>query len=74
VEKTVGAIIIAKVLWLKLVRIIDILKRNILNLTVMVDKILSKTIKVIISDCLVYMPKIIKLFFKPFLLPFIKPY
>ena len=59
---------------LKLVRIIDILKGNILSLTVMVDKILSKTIKVTISNCLVYMPKVARLFFKPLLLPLIEPY
>jgi len=61
---------IAKVLWLKLVRIMDILKGNILSLTVMADKILLKTIKVIISDCFIYIPKVIKLFFKVFLLFF----
>ena len=37
----------------------------------MADKILLKTIKVTISDCLVYMPKVIRLFFKPFPLPLI---
>jgi len=40
----------------------------------MVDKILLKTIKVIISNYFIYMPKVIKLFFKPLLLPFIEPY
>ena len=65
---------IAKVSWLKLVKIIDILKGNVLNPIVMVDKILLKTIKVIINDYLIYMPKVIKLFFKPLLLFFIKPY
>jgi len=64
----------AKASQLKLVRIIDILKGNIPNPTVMADKILLKTIKVTVNDCLVYIPKIIKLFFKPLLLPFIKPY
>jgi len=53
---------------------IDILKGNILSPTVMVDKILLKTIEVTVSDCLIYIPKVIKLFFKPFLLLFIKPY
>ena len=67
-------IIIAKALWLKLVKIINILKKNVLSPTVIVDKILLKTIKVIIGDCFIYIPKVIKLFFKPFLLPFIKPY
>jgi len=65
---------IAKALQLKLVRMMDILKGNILSLTVMADKILLKTIKVIISDCLIYMPKVTKLFFKPFLLLFIELY
>jgi len=65
---------IAKVLWLKLVKIIDILKGTVLSLTVMADKILLKTIKVTISNCLIYMPEVIRLFFKPFLLFFIKPY
>ena len=65
---------IAKVLQLKPVRIIDILKGNILSLTIMVDKILLKTIEVTISGCLIYMPKVIRLFFKPLLLPLIEPY
>jgi len=65
---------IAKVLWLKLVRIIDILKGNVLSLTVMVDKILLKTIEVTVSNCLIYIPKVIKLFFKPLLLPLVEPY
>ena len=67
-------IIIAKALQLKLVRIIDILKGNVLSLIVIADKILLKTIKVTISDCLIYMPKVARLFFKPFLPPFIEPY
>ena len=66
--------IIAKVLQLKPVKIMDILKGNILSLTVMANKILLKTIKVTISNCLIYMPKVAKLFFKPLLPPFIKPY
>ena len=66
--------IIAKALQLKLVRIIDILKGNVLSLTIMADKILLKTIKVTISNCLVYMPKVTRLFFKPLLPPFIEPY
>ena len=64
----------AKVPRLKLVRIIDILKRNVLSLTVMADKILLKTIKVTISNCIIYMPKVIRLFFKPLLIPIIEPY
>jgi hypothetical protein len=67
-------IIIAKALRPKLVRIIDILKGNVLSPTVMADKILLKTIKVTISNCLVYIPKVVRLFFKPLLLPLIKPY
>ena len=64
----------AKAPRLKLVRIMDILKGNILSLTVMANKILLKTIEVTISDCLVYMPKVVRLFFKPLLLPLIEPY
>jgi len=67
-------IIIVKVLQLKLVRIIDILKGNVLSLIVMADKILLKTIKVTIGDCLIYMPKVVRLFFKPLLLPLTEPY
>jgi len=52
----------------------DILKGNVLSLTVMVDKILLKTIKVTIGDCFMYMPEVIKLFFKPLLLLFIELY
>ena len=64
----------AKVPRLKLVRIIDILKGNVLSPTIMVDKILLKTIKVTISNCLIYIPKVIRLFLKPLLLPLIEPY
>ena len=67
-------IIIAKALRPKLVRIIDILKGNVLSPTVIVDTILLKTIKVTIRDYLIYIPKVVRLFFKPFLLPFIEPY
>jgi len=70
----VDIMIIAKALQLKPVRIMDILKGNILSLTVIADKILSKTIKVTVSNCFIYMPEVIKLFFKPFLLFFIEPY
>ena len=66
--------ITAKALQLKLVRIMDILKGNVLSLTIIVDKILLKTIKVTVSDCLVYMPKVVRLFFKPLPLPLIEPY
>ena len=67
-------IITAKVLQPKPVRIIDIFKGNILSLTIIADKILLKTIKVTVSDCLIYIPKVIRLFFKPLLPLFIKPY
>jgi len=40
----------------------------------MADKILLKTIEVTISNCLVYMPKVIRLFFKPLPLPLAEPY
>ena len=53
---------------------IDILKGNVPSPAVMVDKILLKTIKVIVGDCLVYIPKVIRLFFKPLLLPLAEPY
>ena len=59
---------------LKPVRIIDILKGNVLSLTIMVDKILLKTIEVTISNYLVYIPEVIRLFFKPLPLPLIEPY
>jgi len=70
----VDIIIIAKAPQLKPVRMMDILKGNVLSLIVMADKILLKTIKVTIGNCLVYMPKVIRLFFKPLPLPFIEPY
>ena len=66
--------IIAKAPQLKLVKIMDILKGNILSLIIMADKILLKTIKVTISNYFIYMPKVIKLLFKPLLPFFIKPY
>jgi len=53
---------------------IDILKGNVLSLIVIADKLLLKTIEVTIRDYFIYMPKVIKLFFKPFLLLFIKLY
>ena len=64
----------AKILQPKLVRIIDMLKKNILSPTIMADKILSKTIKVTVGNCLIYILKVIKLFFKPLLLPLTEPY
>jgi len=70
----VDIIIIAKAPQLKPVRIIDILKGNVLSPIVMADKILLKTIKVTVGDYLIYIPKVIRLPFKPLLLPFIEPY
>jgi len=70
----VDIIIIAKAPRLKLVRIMDILKENIPSPVIIVDKILSKTIKVMVGDCLMYMPKVARLFFKPLLLPLAEPY
>ena len=64
----------AKVLRPKLVRIIDILKGNILSPTIIADKILLKTIEVTVGDCLIYILKVVRLFFKPLLLPFAEPY
>ena len=58
----------------KLVRIMDILKGHIPSATTMANKILLKTIKINIGDCLVYMPKVIRLFFKPLLVPITKLY
>ena len=58
------AIITTKALQLKLVRIIYILKGNVLSPTIIVDKILLKTIEVTISNYLVYIPKVTRLFFK----------
>ena len=52
----------------------DILKGNVLSLIVMADKILLKTIKVTISNCLMYIPKVIRLFFKPLPPPLAEPY
>jgi len=70
----VDIIIIAKAPQPKPVRIMDILKGNVLSPTVMADKILLKTIKVTVSNCLMYIPKVIRLFFKPLLLPLTEPY
>jgi len=64
----------AKAPRLKLVRIIDILKGNVLSLTIIADKILLKTVEVTISNCLIYIPKVVRLFFKPLPLPLIEPY
>ena len=53
---------------------IDILKKNILSPTVIANKILLKIIKVTVGNCLVYMPKVIRLSFKPLPPPFTEPY
>ena len=66
--------ITAKALQPKLVRIIDILKGNVPSPAIIADKILSKTIKVTVSNCLIYMPKVARLFFKPLPLPLAEPY
>ena len=58
----------------KPVRMMDILKGNVPNPTVMADKILSKTIEVTVGDCLVYMPEVARLFFKPLPPPLAEPY
>jgi len=68
------AIITAKVPQPKPVRMMDILKGNVLSLTIVADKILLKTIKVTISNCLIYIPKVTRLFFKALPLPLIEPY
>jgi len=52
----------------------DILKGYVFSITIIVNKILLKTIKISIRDYLVYMPKVIKLFFKPLLALIIKLY
>ena len=52
----------------------DILKGHVSSATIIANKILLKTIKISIGDCLVYMPKVIRLFFKPLLVLIIKLY
>jgi len=47
----------------------DILKGYVFSVTIIANKILLKTIKINIRDYLVYIPKIVKLFFKPLLMP-----
>ena len=73
-EQIVDIIMMAKVLQPKPVRIINIFKKNILSPTIIADKILLKTIKITVSDCLVYIPKVVRLFFKPLPPPLIEPY
>jgi len=52
----------------------DILKGYVFNITTIANKILLKTIKISVRDYLVYMPEIIKLFFKLLLTLIIKLY
>jgi len=52
----------------------DILKGYVLSMTIIANKILLKTIEINIKDYLVYMPKVIKLFFKLLLVLIIKLY
>jgi len=52
----------------------DILKGYIPSITIIADKILLKTIKISVKDCLVYMPKVTRLFFKPLLVLITKLY
>ena len=53
---------------------IDILKGYVLSVTIIVNKILLKTIEISIKDCLVYIPEVTRLFFKPLLVLITKPY
>ena len=52
----------------------DILKGYVPNMTMIIDKILLKTIEISIGDCLVYIPKVTRLFFKPLLVLITEPY
>ena len=52
----------------------DILKGNVFSATIIANKILLKTIKISVGDCLVYIPKIVKLFFKLLLVLIAKLY
>ena len=58
----------------KPVRMMDILKGHVPSATTIADKILSKTIKISVGDCLVYMPEVARLFFKPLPAPIAEPY
>ena len=73
-EQETDATTTAKASRPKPVRMMDILKGNVPSPTVMADKILSKTIEVTVGDCLVYMPEVAKLFFKPLPPPLAEPY
>ena len=52
----------------------DILKGYIPNMTIMANKILLKTIEISVKDCLVYMPKVTRLFFKLLLVLIVELY
>jgi len=52
----------------------DILKGYVFSITIIANKILLKTIEINVRDCLVYMPKVIKLFFKLLLVLITKLY
>ena len=52
----------------------DILKGHVPSATIIANKILLKTIKISVRDCLVYMPEVVRLFFKPLLVLIVKPY
>jgi len=52
----------------------DILKGYVFSITIIADKILLKTIKISIKDCLVYIIKVIRVFFKLLLALIIKLY
>jgi len=52
----------------------DILKGYVFSAIIIANKILLKTIEINIRDCLVYMSKVIKLFFKLLLMLIIKLY
>lgn len=73
-EQIMDATTTARALRPKPVRMMDILKGNVPSPTVMADKILSKTIEVTVGDCLVYMPEVARLFFKPLPPPLAEPY
>jgi len=73
-EQIADATTTAKAPRSKPVRMMDILKGNVPSPTVMADKILSKTIEVTVGDCLVYMPEVARLFFKPLPPPLAEPY
>jgi len=58
----------------KLVKMMDILKGYVFSATIIANKILLKTIKISVRDCLVYIPKVARLFFKLLLVLIIKLY